>query len=106
MNSLKSKKIFFISGSRAEYGLLKGLINSLKKKKISTNLIVTGSHLLKEFGQTVNEIKKIKLKLLSDKVYSSTLNPKDISVSSTKIIMAFRYIQTKKPDLLIVLGDR
>ena len=34
MNSLKSKKKnFFLTGSRAEYGLLKGLINSLKKEK-------------------------------------------------------------------------
>ena len=110
MNSLKSKKnFFFITGSRAEYGLLKGLINSFKKeKKISTNLIVTGSHLLKEFGQTVNEIKKDKIEIVKAiKVYSSTLNPKDISVSSTKIIDGLSDIfKQKKPDLLIVLGDR
>jgi GDP/UDP-N,N'-diacetylbacillosamine 2-epimerase (hydrolysing) len=110
MNSLKFKKnFFFISGSRAEYGLLKGLINSLKKeKKISKNLIFTGSHLLKEFGRTINEIKNDKIKIFKEiKVFSSTSNPKDISISSIKIINGLSDIfKRKKPDLLIVLGDR
>ena len=60
------KKICFITGSRAEYGLLRNLILSLNKEKaLSVKLIVTGSHLLKQFGNTSNEIlREIKQKFL------------------------------------------
>ena len=110
MNSSKfKKKILFISGSRAEYGLLKNLIKSLKKeKKIYVRLIVTGSHLLKKFGKTINEINKDKIKVFKKiKIYSKTNNPKDISISSIKIINGLSNIFAKnKMDLLVVLGDR
>ena len=110
MNSSKfKKKILFISGSRAEYGLLKNLIKSLKKeKKIYVRLIVTGSHLLKKFGKTINEINKDKIKFIKKiKIYSKTNNPKDISMSSIKIINGLSNIFAKnKMDLLVVLGDR
>ena len=69
------KKVFIITGSRAEYGLLKNLISKIKKNiNIESKLIVTGSHLSSEFGNTYKEIikdknsiyKKIKIDLSSD----------------------------------------
>ena len=51
------KKIFIITGSRAEYGLLRNLIIKLKNsKKFNTKLIVTGSHLSEKHGYTIKEI--------------------------------------------------
>ena len=51
------RKICFITGSRAEYGLLRSLIlRSSKSKNINTQIIVTGSHLSKDFGLTLIEI--------------------------------------------------
>ena len=59
MTISKSKKICIITGSRAEYGLLKNLILRLKKnKKFKIKLIVTGSHLSEKYGFTLREIKK------------------------------------------------
>ena len=59
MKTSKSKRICVITGSRAEFGLLKNLINELNKsKKIEIKLIVTGSHLSKQYGLTLDEIKK------------------------------------------------
>ena len=110
MSLLKSKKnFFFISGSRAEYGLLKNLIISLSKEKnINTRLIITGTHLLKKFGKTINEIKRDKIKIFKEiKISSNTRSPQDISFSSVKIISGLSNIFKKnKPDLIIVLGDR
>jgi len=110
MSLLKSKKnFFFISGSRAEYGLLKNLIISLSKEKnINTRLIITGTHLLKKFGKTINEIKRDKIKIFKEiKISSNTRSPQDISFSSVKIINGLSNIFKKnKPDLIIVLGDR
>ena len=48
------KRICVISGSRAEYGLLKFLIIKLKKSSIfETKLVITGTHLSKDHGLTL-----------------------------------------------------
>ena len=54
------KKILFISSSRADYGLLREVIIETQKLNKETYLLVTGSHLYKNFGKTINEIKKDK----------------------------------------------
>ena len=102
-------KIFVITGSRAEYGLLKNLIIKLKNDKFfNCKVVVTGSHLSNDFGYTVKEIiedkikiyKKINLNIKSDK-------PINIGASSGEGIIKFsKLFKTDKPDLLVVLGDR
>ncbi len=58
------KKIVFISGTRADYGKIKPLIKKIsKKKKIEIFIYVTGMHLIKKYGYTINEIKKILKKI-------------------------------------------
>jgi GDP/UDP-N,N'-diacetylbacillosamine 2-epimerase (hydrolysing) len=103
------RKICFITGSRAEYGLLRHLIlESSSSKVITTQIIVTGSHLSKRHGMTINEIKEDKvkinavvdLKLRGDK-------PKDIANSMSKAMKFFAQEFDKlKPDIVVVLGDR
>ena len=47
------KKIFFITGSRAEYGLLQGLIKRFDdSNSFDLKIIVSGMHLLDQFGRT------------------------------------------------------
>ena len=54
-----SKKICVVTGTRAEYGLLKELINKIKEdKEVRLQLIVTGMHLSPEFGLTYKQIEK------------------------------------------------
>ena len=51
------KKICFVTGTRAEYGLLRYLMKEIKSSKIfQLQLVVTGSHLSHRHGYTVNEI--------------------------------------------------
>ena len=103
------KKICVITGSRADYGLLKWLILFLQKdKKIKSSLIVTGTHLSKKFGYTINEIKNDGVKITSkinlkiDKTDEKNLaNSMAISLNkSTNILSKI------KPDIVILLGDR
>ena len=72
---LDIKKICVITGSRAEYGLLRKLIKILDVSELfQLQLIVTGSHLSKKFGETINEVEgdgfkinsKIDINLVSD----------------------------------------
>ena len=55
MKSYK-KKICVVTGSRAEYGILKNLISKIKKsKKLNLKLLVTGMHLSSRHGLTYKE---------------------------------------------------
>ena len=110
MSSSKYKrKICFVTGSRSEYGLLKNLINSLgKEKKVLTKLIVPGSHLLKQYGKTINEILRDRNKIFKEiKISSKNNHPKDIAKSTSKIINGLSNVfKNYQPDLLVILGDR
>ena len=52
----------FITSSRADYGLMKNLILETQKINKETYLLVTGSHLSKEFEELMQKSKKIILK--------------------------------------------
>ena len=56
------KKILFVTSSRADYGLLRNVILETQKINHETYLLVTGSHLSTEFGYTIKEIRKDKIK--------------------------------------------
>ena len=103
------KKICVVTGSRAEYGLLRWVLEGINKSKLlNLQLIVTGMHLLPEFGLTVNSIendgfyidKKIEMLLSSD-------TPVGITKSMGIGLIGFaEALNELKPDLLLVLGDR
>ena len=102
-------KISLITGTRAEYGLLKPLIQLIHESSdLQLQLITTGMHLSPEFGMTINEInedkfpitKKIEIMLSSDTQIG-------ISKSIGLGIISFSEIfEDLQPDLIIILGDR
>ena len=109
MKTSKSKRICVITGSRAEFGLLKNLINELNKsKKIEIKLIVTGSHLSKQYGLTLDEIKKEKIKI--EKKINLNLkkdNSEGLSSSISLGLKKFVYLLKKlSPDSILIVGDR
>ena len=103
------QKISITTGTRSEYGILRELIKEISKsKKLELYLLVTGTHLSKKFGYTINEIKKDKIPIHAKiKMIPSGNTPYDMSVSLGKGIIGFSKIFKKiKPDLNVVLGDR
>ncbi len=103
------RKICFITGSRAEYGLLRSLIlKSFASKNAITQLIVTGSHLSKKHGMTIDEIKSDQLKINS--LIDLKLDgdrPIDIVNSiSTGVHLLGRELSDLNPDIVVILGDR
>ena len=54
------RKICVITGTRAEYGLLSRTMQKISDSKhLELGLVVTGSHLSKDLGETFTEIKII-----------------------------------------------
>ena len=109
MTKVKARKICFLTGSRAEYGLLSGLIKKVQKNKsFSSQLIVTGTHLSKEYGNTIDFIIKDKIKI-SRKVDISLIKNTKLGVTkslSLAVEKISRNLNNLNPDLLILLGDR
>ena len=53
------RKIVFLTGTRADFGKIKSLIQSLvEHADFEPYLFVTGMHLMHEYGFTVHEIEK------------------------------------------------
>ncbi|PIQ86843.1 MAG: UDP-N-acetylglucosamine 2-epimerase (hydrolyzing) [Candidatus Omnitrophica bacterium CG11_big_fil_rev_8_21_14_0_20_45_26] len=60
---MRKRRIAVITAARATYGYSKRLMKLIKKSKRSElQLVVTGMHLMKRFGYTINEIKRDGLK--------------------------------------------
>ena len=102
------RKILFITSSRADYGLMKNLILETQKINKETYLLVTGSHLSKEFGGTYAEIKKDNIKkVFKRKILEKKFKDKNIqNYLSNAIKITSNFIKVKKPDVIVILGDR
>ena len=56
---MTKRKICIVTGTRAEYGLLRWVMEGISKSRLlELQLIVTGMHLSSEFGLTYQEVKK------------------------------------------------
>ena len=103
------KRIGIMTGTRAEYGLLKPLMQEINKDNdLELYLIVSGMHLSPEFGMTYQEIEedgfeinaKVEMLLSSD-------SPAGISKSIGLGVIGFAdEFQRADLDMLILLGDR
>jgi GDP/UDP-N,N'-diacetylbacillosamine 2-epimerase (hydrolysing) len=103
------KKICVVTATRAEYGLLKPLIEGLlAEDDFDVRLAVTGAHLSAEFGSTYHEIEQdgfaIDTKI---EILANGNTPSDISKSMACALIGFGdYFAQATPDLLVLLGDR
>lgn len=103
------KKICVITGTRAEYGLLKGLMDKINQSEsCELQLIVSSMHLSPEFGNTYKTIekdgfkisKKVEMLLSSD---TETAVAKSMGLGTIEFTNA---LDDLRPDLVVILGDR
>jgi len=103
------KKIWIVTGSRAEYGLLKPLIKRIKNAgRYKLEILVTGQHLATPYGLTFKEIEKDGFRI-SKKIKMLWPGDSELSIARSvgSGIAKFGELFSKEhPDLLIVLGDR
>ncbi len=104
-----NRKICVVTGTRAEYGLLKHVISGIQDSaRLRLQLIVTGTHLSPEFGLTYREIEqdgfeidaKVEMLLSAD---TSSAIAKSMGLGMIGFADALRAMA---PDLMLVLGDR
>jgi GDP/UDP-N,N'-diacetylbacillosamine 2-epimerase (hydrolysing) len=100
------KKIVYVTGSRAEYGLMKLTLKKLNQE-FELGLLVTGMHLAKVFGETVKEIEKDGFKIIARiKILGEDTNL-GMALSLGKGILGIaKALKRIKPDMVLVFGDR
>jgi UDP-N-acetylglucosamine 2-epimerase (non-hydrolysing)/GDP/UDP-N,N'-diacetylbacillosamine 2-epimerase (hydrolysing) len=104
-----SRKICFVTGSRADFGLLIWPMRAIQQTPgLTLQLIATGMHLSPEFGYTINNIRdegfdvdeSVETLLSSD---TGVGVAKSVGLGVIGFADAFARL---KPDLVVVLGDR
>ncbi len=101
-----SKKIIFLSGTRADFGKLKSLIRVTQESDFfEVHIFVTGMHMVSKYGKTILEIEKSGFKNIYPFINHDDIDHMDRNLAKT--IEGFsHYISELKPDLIVVHGDR
>ncbi len=104
-----TKKICVVTGTRAEYGLLKPLLELISKNKSFTlHIVVCGAHLSPDFGNTFKEIEDdgfpIDFKVAH---LNSDNSPAGVTKSTGRALEGFAEAYSIfSPDVVVLLGDR
>jgi GDP/UDP-N,N'-diacetylbacillosamine 2-epimerase (hydrolysing) len=103
------RKIAVVTGTRAEYGILLPVLKAIGAQQgLKLLLVVTGMHLLPEFGNTVEEIERdgwkidARVDMLQTGDTGSAM-AKSVGVGIMKLAQTWEKL---KPDIILVLGDR
>ena len=101
-----SKKILFLTGTRADFGKIKSLIQSLEQhSNFEVFVFVTGMHLQWEYGYTLLEIERCNFSnvyTFGNHTHETTM---DLTLAKT-IEGLSEYIKNVNPNLIVVHGDR
>ena len=106
---MSDKKIAVITGSRAEFGLLKPVLKKIKDEpSLELKLYATGMHIEERFGRTINEITAAGFDVAKTvDIFLQDDTPRGIARSAALSMMGFSDVFTNdRPDMLLVLGDR
>ena len=96
------RKVCVVTTTRAEYGILSNLIRKIDEDKdLVLQLLVSGTHLSKKFGHTIEEIKSPILKEIDIEIEVSPEHA--VARAVEEFSKAFAEI---KPNIIILLGDR
>lgn len=105
------KKIAVVTSTRAEFGLLMPVIQSLREyenNELNIEVVVTGTHLSDEYGHTIDEIYRNDIRV--DETVEIPVDSKDagdISHNQAITLEKFtRLFMEKKYNGIVILGDR
>jgi GDP/UDP-N,N'-diacetylbacillosamine 2-epimerase (hydrolysing) len=103
------RKICVVTGSRADYGLLRWLMQEIKDDAdLELQVLVTGMHLSETFGLTYREIESDGFDI-NEKVIVLNNNDSGLSIAKSiglGVTECAGSFERMKPDLIILLGDR
>ena len=103
---MKKKRILFITGTRADYGKIKTLMQLLEKDdKFEVFIFVCGMHLSKQLGSTYDEVLKDGYKNVYVAYSLEPSNNQCNNLGNTVTCLS-GYVDNIQPDMIVVHGDR
>ena len=100
------KNILFLTGTRADFGKIKTLIEVLSgDKRFNVHVFVTGMHMQELYGSTYIEVERCGFKNIYKFVNATSESTMDLTLAKT-IEGLSRYIREFRIDLVVVHGDR
>lgn len=100
------RKVVFLTGTRADFGKLKPLMNCLQQSSdFEVHVFITGMHMLAKYGYTCEEVVKAGFTNIYKYINQNSSDSMDHILAKT-ITGLSDYIREISPDLLIVHGDR
>lgn len=103
------KKLAYITGSRAEYGIMKRLLKKIyNSNEIELTIVATGMQVDEKYGNTYKVIEEdgFKIDKLIDIKIDNSDNSKILNSMSICQSEFGKYFQEKKFDAVMILGDR
>src|SRR3989338_8896021 len=100
------KKIAYITGTRADFGLMTSILKAIQRSdKLQLQLYVTGMHLMSDFGDTIDHVKK---QFSNTKIIPATFLSDDrlgmARFAGDYLKEAVNILSRDKPDFILVLG--
>lgn len=101
--------VFIFTSTRADYGLQRWIIKEMQdSNKINTYIVVGGTHLSEQYGNTIEEILKDNIKnIIKVPFLNTSLDASSLASSiGSGIIKTSKIFNIYKPDFIVLLGDR
>lgn len=100
------KKVLFLTGTRADFGKIKSLINVLSDDDMfDIHVFVTGMHMHSLYGSTYMEVERCSYKNIYKYINHTSESTMDLTLAKT-IDGLSSYIKENPMDLIVVHGDR
>lgn len=106
---MNRRKVCYVTGTRADFGLMQSTLQRIQQSEmLELSVIVTGMHLLREYGLTVTHIEAARLPIaarlvVEDGPPTGALMAKNLGRMLIGLVDA---LETIRPDIVLVLGDR
>jgi UDP-N-acetylglucosamine 2-epimerase (non-hydrolysing)/GDP/UDP-N,N'-diacetylbacillosamine 2-epimerase (hydrolysing) len=101
--SRSSRRICFVTGSRAEFGLMQSVLDAIAvHKALKLQIVVTGMHLDRRHGNSINQIRR-------DWRVNAVVNWKGANravATGNAIASLATVFKRLKPDVVLIVGDR
>ena len=101
-----NKKIVFLTGTRADFGKIKPLIEKIENSdSFDCYIFVTGMHTLSKYGSTYLEIQKGNYQNIF--VYMNQTHTTDSDIILSNTVTGFsNFVKEIIPDMIVIHGDR
>jgi UDP-N-acetylglucosamine 2-epimerase (hydrolysing) len=100
-----SKRLIFVTGTRADYGKLEPLARAAQQAGFAISFFVTGMHMMRRYGETRLEVKRFVGADFFEFVNQREGDAQDFILSKT--ILGFSdFVHEHRPDLVVIHGDR